>query len=105
MITARNDTPSLLAPPLKMTVVGIPAMTGVVVHVVVSVSLVVHVVVGVVGTAFVLSQGVVPPFSSHSHFSVTVRVVIGTRSNQFVRRVRHCSRTVTVLPPSQTAQG
>jgi len=36
---------------------------------------------------------------------VTVRVVIGTRSNQFVSRVRHCSRIVTVMPPSQTVQG
>jgi hypothetical protein len=34
-----------------------------------------------------------------------VRVVIGTRLNQFVWRVRHCSRTVTVMPPSQMAQG
>jgi hypothetical protein len=66
MITARDDTRSLLASPLKMTVVGIPAMMGVVVHVVVGVSPVVHVVVGVVGTAFVLSQVVVSSSQSHS---------------------------------------
>ena len=82
MIIAGDETPSLLASPLNMTVVGIPAMTGVVVHVVVGAGPVVHIVVGVVvqgvvGTAFVVSQFVVSS-SSQSH---SVVVLIGPQGS------------------------
>jgi hypothetical protein len=40
-----------------------------------------------------------------SHFSVMVRVAIGTRSNQLGSSVRHCSMKVTAIPPGQTGQG
>ena len=47
---------------------------------------------------------VVPPCSSHSHSSVTVRVVTGTSSFQFVGSVRHSSISVIVQPPGHTGQ-
>lgn len=70
MITASDDTPNLLASPLNMTVVGTPAMTGVV-QVVVGVGAIIGVVVHVVvGTAFLVSQVVVS--SSQSQSSVVI---------------------------------
>ena len=49
-----------------MTVVGIPAMMGVVVHVVIGVSSVIHAVIGVIIQGVILSQVVVSSSQSHS---------------------------------------
>jgi uncharacterized membrane protein YuzA (DUF378 family) len=85
MITASDDTPNLLASPLNMTVVGIPAMTGVV-QVVVGVGAIIAVVVHVVvGTAFLVSQVVVSSSQSQSSVVIlsghSVEVLIGPQGS------------------------
>jgi hypothetical protein len=86
MITASDDTPNLLASPLNMTVVGTPAMTGVV-QVVVGVGAIIGVVVVhvVVGTAFLVSHVVVSSSQSHSSVVIlsghSVEVLIGPQGS------------------------